>query len=103
MWQFLVAITLAGALSGCGVSDEYLVGDELYERSCAACHSSDGGASIGVEFGPEIGRGSNTDLNLSDEQIAGVITIGPGNMPGFSRFTPEQVDSLVASVRSLSE
>jgi mono/diheme cytochrome c family protein len=99
MWQFFVAIALAAALGGCGVSGEYVVGDELYERSCVACHASDGGAGIG----PAIGRGSNTDINLSDEQIAGVITIGPGNMPGFSRFTQEQVESLVAYVRSFSE
>jgi hypothetical protein len=49
-----------------------------------------------------IDRGSNTHLNLTDEQIAGVITVGPGNMPGFSRFTAEQVDSLVVYVRSFS-
>ena len=87
-------------LAGCSASSEYLVGKDLYDQSCASCHGVDGSGGI---LGPEIDRGSNTDLNLSDEQIAGVITVGPGNMPGFSRFTPEQVQSLVAYVRSLAE
>jgi mono/diheme cytochrome c family protein len=61
------------------------------------CHALDGNGGIGLN----IAGGSNTALSLSDEQIAGVITVGPGNMPGFSRLTPEQVNSLVTYVRSL--
>lgn len=93
------ALALVVILGGCSSSSEYLLGRDLYDRSCAACHGIDGGGGLGLE----IGRGSNTDLALTDEQIAGVITVGPGNMPGFSRFTPEQVTSLVDYVRSLSE
>jgi mono/diheme cytochrome c family protein len=63
------------------------------------CHGLDGSGGIGTE----IDDGSNTDVNLTDEQIAGVITVGPGNMPGFGRLTPGQVDSLVAYVRSFSD
>lgn len=98
MWRYLLAVVLLVALGGCVGPDEYLVGFDLYERSCVACHAVDGNGTIG----PTIGKGSNTDLNLSDEQIAGVITVGPGNMPGFSRLTSEQVDSLVDYVRSLA-
>ena len=86
-------------LGGCAGSNEYLLGEDLYARSCAVCHGLDGDGGIGLDIGP----GSNTELNLSDDQIAGVITVGPGNMPGFSRLTPEQVASLVAYVRSLSD
>ena len=74
------------------------MGRELYERSCATCHGINGEGGIGNE----INKGSNTDLNLSDDQIAGVITVGPGNMPGYSQLTPQQVQSLVAYVRELS-
>jgi mono/diheme cytochrome c family protein len=90
-----IAVTLA---SGCAAADENLFGKELYDRSCATCHGVDGSGGIGNA----IGAGSNTDLNLTDEQIAGVITVGPGNMPGFSRLRPEQVESLVDYVRSLA-
>ena len=96
LW-FLIVIAVI-ALSGCTSAEENLFGKELYDRSCAACHGVDGSGGIGNE----IGAGSNTDLNLTDEQIAGVITVGPGNMPGFSRLRPEQVDSLVDYVRSFA-
>lgn len=86
-------------LSGCARSNEYLLGEDLFVRSCAVCHGIDGHGGIGLDIGP----GSNTDLNLRDDQISGAITVGPGNMPGFSRLTPEQVASLVAYVRSLSD
>jgi hypothetical protein len=100
MLRWVMAFTLLAILSGCTGSDEYLLDKELYERSCEACHGAEGQGAIG---GPNIGRGSATDLDLEDEQIAGVIEIGPGNMPGFSRFTQEQIDSLVAYVRSLAK
>ena len=95
----LVGIALLLVLGGCSVTDEYVIGGDLYERSCVACHGVNGSGGIG----DEIGAGTNTELNLSDEQIAGVIVVGPGNMPGFSRFTSEQVDSLVDYVRAFSE
>jgi mono/diheme cytochrome c family protein len=99
MRVWLVGLALLLVLGACSVTDEYLLGGDLYDRSCAACHGVDGSGGIGNE----IDAGSNTDLNLRDEQIAGVITVGPGNMPGFSRFTDEQVDSLVQYVRSFAE
>lgn len=85
-------------LGGCAPGED-LLGEDLYVRSCAACHGLDGDGGIGLDIGP----GSNTDVNLTDEQIAGVITVGPGNMPGFPRLTPDQLSSLVAYVRSLSQ
>ena len=93
-WLFISVLFV----TGCAAADANLFGKELYDRSCAACHGVDGGGGIALEIGP----GSNTDLNLTDEQIAGVITVGPGNMPSFSRLRPEQVDSLVDYVRRLA-
>lgn len=93
----VVAVSLVAV--GCTDPEANLFGEDLYLRSCAICHERDGAGGVGFDIGP----GSNTDLNLTDEQIAGVITVGPGNMPGFSRLTPAQVDSLVLYVRSLSE
>jgi len=87
---------LAISLSGCG-SDEQLLGKDLFDHSCAVCHSVDGSGGFGVDIGP----GSNAALNLTDEQIAGVIRVGPGSMPGFGRLSDEQVASLVQYVRSL--
>ena len=63
------------------------------------CHSKDGSGGSG----PDIGPGSNAALNLTDEQIQGVIRVGPGAMPGFPSLTQEQVDSLVAYIRLLAD
>ena len=99
MRVWLVGVALLLLLGGCSATDEYLLGGDLYERSCAACHAVDGSGGIG----PEVDSGSNTHLNLSDDQITGVITVGPGNMPRFSRLSDEQVESLVRFLRSLGE
>jgi mono/diheme cytochrome c family protein len=96
----VVVVALVALLSaGCSTSQEDLYGRELYEHSCAVCHGVDGSGGIGFDIGP----GSNAALNLTDAQIAGVIEVGPGNMPAFSRLTPEQVRSLVQYVRTLEE
>ena len=96
--RLLLAALALLLLSGCATPND-LLGEDLYVRSCAACHALDGNGGLGLE----IGTGSNTDLNLTDEQIANVIRVGPGNMPGFPRLTDEQIASLVAYVRSLAE
>jgi len=93
-----IVLLILFVLGGCAPGED-LLGEDLYVRSCAACHGLDGDGGIGLDIGP----GSNTDVNLTDEQIAGVITVGPGNMPGFPRLTPDQLSSLVAYVRSLSQ
>ena len=95
--RLAIGLLLLVLLSGCATGDD-LLGEDLYIRSCAACHGLDGDGGVGLDIGP----GSNTDLSLTDEQIAGVITVGPGNMPGFPRLTQEQLTSLVEYVRFLS-
>lgn len=91
------ALTIAVAaalLAGCGGSTEGLLGGELYDKSCAGCHGSDGLRGI------QIGAGSPA-VDLTDDQLSGAIAVGPGSMPGFPRLTPEQLDSLVVFIREL--
>jgi mono/diheme cytochrome c family protein len=93
-----LTVILASAslfMSACG-SSEGLFGRELYERSCQTCHRADGSGGTGKAIGP----GSEA-VDLTDEQIAGVIRAGPGVMPSFTRLTDEQVASLVSYVREL--
>jgi len=91
------ALALMVLLAGCGTGNEYLLGQDLFEQSCSVCHGPAGLGGIGVDIGP----GSDAAINLSDEQIAGTIVVGPGNMPGFKRLSDEQVASLVEYVRRL--
>ena len=96
MRVFLVAIMImAVVLTGCGESSEGEYGEDLYGTTCAHCHGSDLAGGVG----PPLGAGSNA-ASLSDEQIAGVISVGPGAMPAFAnRLIEEQVDSLVDYLR----
>ena len=89
-------IALALFALACGDSTEGKFGEELYDISCARCHGSSGGGGVG----PAIASDPDA-LALTDEQIAGVIRVGPGRMPSHSRLTGEQIDSLVAYIRQL--
>lgn len=92
-----IAVMLMGLVAvSCGGSTRGLTGRDLYVESCASCHGDMGEGAIG----PAVGTGSNT-VSLTDGQIAGVITVGPGTMPAFPRLSDEQVDSLVAYLRQL--
>lgn len=82
--------------TACGGAGSNVTGPELYAESCASCHGAGGDGGIG----PAVGAGTNSE-SLTDEQLAGVIRVGPGTMPGFPRLSDAQVDSLVAFLRSL--
>jgi quinoprotein glucose dehydrogenase len=63
-------------------------GELVYQTYCATCH------------GPNLtGRGSSpalTDLaaRMSESQVAEIITEGPGEMPGFSNLSEDEVDAV---------
>ena len=91
---------LAGAvlLASCSGSTDGLLSQDLFERTCAICHGSSG---EGAATRPALNAGSNA-ARLSDEQIRGVISVGPGAMPSFSaRLSEEQIDSLIDYLRQL--
>jgi cytochrome c551 len=92
----LVALMLVAVLlAGCSDASEGKYGDELFETTCAHCHGSDLAGGVG----PPLGRGSGA-ASLTDEQITGVISVGPGAMPSFSsRLTDDQTESLVDYLR----
>jgi len=90
----LAAVVLA---AGCTDRLEGSSGEDLYRAGCAACHGGDLSGGIG----PTLGPGSNADLGLSDNQLEGVIRVGPGSMPPFDeRLTSSQINSLVKYLRS---
>ncbi len=92
----LVAVTLVAVLlTGCSDASEGKYGADLFGTTCAHCHGSDLAGGVG----PPLGAGSGA-ASLTDEQIAGVIGVGPGAMPSFaSRLTDEQVESLIDYLR----
>ncbi|MCP3974665.1 MAG: cytochrome c [bacterium] len=94
VWLAIMAV-LATSCSG---NTDGLVGQDLFERTCAVCH---GGGGEGSANRPALNQGSDA-ATLTDEQIRGVISVGPGAMPSFaSRLSKEQVDSLIEYLRQL--
>ena len=94
---FVVLLVLAVAgCGGVGATDD-LYGEELVEQVCARCH----GGNLEGGIGPALGPGSNAAINLTDEQIAGVIRVGPGAMPSFRGLSDDQVASVIAFLRSV--
>ncbi len=96
----LLLALVAVVAAGCGESLEGKFGADLYRAGCARCHADDGTGGIGPAIGtPD----SNAALELTDEMIRGVIRVGPGRMPAFSRLTEDQVDSLITHLRQLQD
>ena len=92
----VLVLLVAVLITGCSDRLEGTHGEELYRVGCAQCHGTD----LTGGLGPPIDAGSNADVGLSDEQVANVIRVGPGAMPGFDgRLNEEQIESLVAYLR----
>ena len=94
----IVALGVSIAVSSCGGGTEDKFGRQLFEQTCSPCHGIGGVGTIGR---PALNAGSNA-ASLTDDQIRGVIAVGPGAMPSFAtRLSAEQVDSLVEYLRSI--
>ncbi|MEN8233557.1 MAG: cytochrome c [Actinomycetota bacterium] len=93
--RLVPALAVALAVSACTTDTSGLYGEDLFEAACAHCHRSD----LTGDVGPALGPGSNA-TTLADDQIVGVIRVGPGAMTSFGdRFTDEQLASLVTFIR----
>jgi len=93
--RIVILVLAIFALAACGSETADKYGADLFSVACAHCHGSDLGGGIG----PPLGSGSDA-VSLTDQQIDGVIRIGPGAMPGFEKkLTGTQVASLVDYVR----
>ncbi len=96
MRKTAAAVLAVLTIAGCSGPADDVFGADLYSSSCAHCHGSDLAGGIG----PPLGPGSNA-ATLTDQQIIGVIRIGPGAMTSFgNRFTQAQLDSLVDFLRT---
>ena len=76
----------------------------LYKTNCASCHGPDGrGSAVGKSLHAADFHSPQVQQQ-SDEQLAGVIAEGRGNMPPFgTRLTKDQIDALVKYIRTLGK
>lgn len=73
-------------------------GGVLYRLNCAACHvASAAGAPIGK------GREAPNLSKATPTQIGQAIVIGPGAMPVFGTFTPEDINDVAKYIGALNE
>jgi ubiquinol-cytochrome c reductase cytochrome c subunit len=71
-------------------------GGDLYRLNCAACHVASGaGAAIGG------GRNAPSLMAATPTQIGEAIVVGPGAMPVFDSFEPQDIDDVAAYIGSL--
>lgn len=85
------------ALPNVLIAPEITSGAELYEFACSSCHGREGEGLFG---------GPVADTPLNPAKIESVTLNGRlrSGMPGFAgQFTPEQLETLVDYVYSLSE
>jgi ubiquinol-cytochrome c reductase cytochrome c subunit len=73
-------------------------GGHLYRLNCAACHVASGaGAAIGA------GRDAPSLAQATPEQVGQAIVVGPGAMPVFGTFTPDDIDDVATYVQYLQD
>lgn len=90
-----VVLVLSLVAAACADPTEGKLGAELYDATCAHCHGTDLSGGIGPALGP-----ASPSSGLSDAQIGGAISVGPGSMPAYGRrLTNEQIESLVLYIR----
>jgi mono/diheme cytochrome c family protein len=81
-------------------------GKTVFDTKCKACHAADGAGNPGmakalsITFKP---LGGADIQKMSDADLKKVITAGSGKMKPVAGLMPEQIDDVVAFVRSLKK
>lgn len=93
--------------------DPVELGEALYEENCTGCHSTDGSSRTGPTFqglyGSEVTTEDGETVIVDESHLHTAIT-DPGAdvrqgypevMPDFDGFSEDEVDALIAFIRSL--
>jgi mono/diheme cytochrome c family protein len=80
------------------LTDKEIAGRNIFAQSCIVCHVKTQLSNLG-HYGPELSRMS---LGGQEDVMRELISNGTPNMPGFKyQFTPAQIDSIVAYLKTL--
>ena len=72
-----------------------LIGPSVYKQYCAGCHGANGEGVMGPDIRNE---------DMTDSQIASIITNGSKPMPAFqNKLTSAQINAVVQYVRTLKK
>ena len=95
---FLSVATMA--LSAQPAASANLTANPVFQKNCAKCH---GKTAEGRHFGGPSLISDKTSATSGDD-LRNIITNGKGRMPKYaSKLTPEEIDTLVEQIRSLSK
>jgi mono/diheme cytochrome c family protein len=104
------AITLASLLAFgfsavSAAKPDTAAGAALYKTKCAACHGADGTGATAVGKADSIRDLGSADVQAqSDAALTTIIASGKGKMPAYGKnLKPEQIQSMVAYIRSLKK
>ena len=88
------------ALSAQPAGSANLTANPIFQNNCAKCHGKTAeGRHLG---GPSLI--SDKTSGASGDDLRNIITNGKGRMPKYaSKLTPEEIDTLVEQIRSLSK
>lgn len=79
-------------------------GEALYKQRCAGCHGSDGKAETTMGKSMHIPSFASPDVQKeSDADLTNIIEKGKGRMPAYKTLKPDEVQSLVAYIRTLGK
>jgi len=96
----LVALGAASAWAG---ADE---GKAVFDRACKACHGADGAGNPTIAKMMKVdipALGSSAVQSLPDADLKAVVTKGKGKMKPVASVTGNQVDDVIAFVRTLKK
>jgi mono/diheme cytochrome c family protein len=96
----LVALGVTSAWAGAAE------GKAIYERACRSCHGADGAgnANVAKMLKAEIPALSSAEVqSMSDADLKAVVTNGKGKMRPVTSVTGNQVDDVIAYVRTLKK
>jgi mono/diheme cytochrome c family protein len=115
MWRksaisYLLWLIFVGLITSCATSeDRVAVGREIFNQSCAGCHSVDPnapameGPTLAYLFSVRDLRkflSNGRELNIQNLKV--LITIGYEDMPG-TALEPDEMDALVEYLLSVSQ
>jgi cytochrome c oxidase subunit II len=88
-------------------------GQAIYDRNCSGCHSIDGQSRVGPTlsglYGSEVVMDDETVITVDEDHLYLAITNPRATtrdgyrdiMPAFTSFSDEQLEDLIAFIRSL--
>ena len=95
------ALLASACLFSSSVQADTAAAEATFKTKCAMCHGADGKGKEAMKT-PDL---TSADVQKkSDAELGGVITNGkPPKMPAYKTMTPEQINDMVAFIRSLKK